>query len=117
MSNYGNPRAPLIPHCASRPYRNGNVLLMTVSRGCRYPGGADAAALSELRNACAGALRYAQERNAYADEGQGQAALVVSWQAAVEVTFTRRWDPGPGPCHIADCRSRPCKPCELWKQF
>ncbi|CAK0757624.1 hypothetical protein CVIRNUC_002556 [Coccomyxa viridis] len=58
----------------------------------RYPGGADAAALSALRDACAGALRYAQERNAYADEGQGQAALVVSWQAAVEVTFTRRYE-------------------------
>ena len=67
-----------------------HVLLITILREHRYPGGADATTLSELRDACAGAMRYAQERNAYADEGQGQAALVVSWQAAVEVTFTRR---------------------------
>ncbi len=50
----------------------------------------DAAALSELRDACAGAMRYAQEFNAYADESEGQAALVIAWQCVVEVTFTRR---------------------------
>ena len=60
---------------------------------CRYAGGADAAALSELRDACAGALRYAQEHNAYADEAEGQAALVIAWQCTVEVTFSRRCVP------------------------
>ena len=63
------------------------------SASCRYAGGADAAALSELRDACAGALRYAQEHNAYADEAEGQAALVIAWQCAVEVTFSRRCVP------------------------
>ena len=89
-------------YCGSRLSHTKNVLLMMATCGCRYPGGADAATLSELRDACAGAMRYAQERNAYADEGQGQAALVVSWQAAVEVTFTRRWALSPPPCHIAE---------------
>ena len=50
----------------------------------------DAAALSELRDACAGAMRYAQEFNAYTDESEGQAALIIAWQCVVEVTFTRR---------------------------
>jgi len=57
---------------------------------CRYPGGADGAALCELRDACAGAMRYAQEHNAYGDESEGQAALIIAWQCVVEVTFTRR---------------------------
>lgn len=56
----------------------------------RYPGGADGAALSELREACAGAMRFAQEHNAYVDESEGQAAMFIAWQSAVEVTFTRR---------------------------
>ena len=79
----------------------GSVSLVMIPCNRRYPGGVDAATLSELRDACAGALRYAQERNAYTDEGQGQAALLVSWQAAVEVTFTRRWVLGPEACHTA----------------
>lgn len=35
-------------------------------------------------------MRYAQEFNAYADESEGQAALIIAWQCVVEVTFTRR---------------------------
>ena len=39
-------------------------------------------------------MRYAQERNAYADESEGQAALIIAWQCVVEVTFTRRCGSG-----------------------
>lgn len=72
----------------------------------------DAAALSELRDACAGAMRYAQEFNAYADESEGQAALIIAWQCVVEVTFTRRCVFGHPSHHdaISDCVWCACLP-------
>ena len=56
----------------------------------RYPGGPGPGALEELREACRGAMRYAQKYNAYVEECGGQAALIRSWQTFVEITFTRR---------------------------
>lgn len=56
----------------------------------RYPGGPGPGALEELREACRGAMRYAQKYNAYVEECGGQAALIRAWQAFIEITFTRR---------------------------
>ena len=56
----------------------------------RYPGGPGPGALEELREACRGAMRYAQKYNAYVEECGGQAALIHAWQAFIEITFTRR---------------------------
>ena len=57
-------------------------------------------------------MRYAQGLNAYADESEGQAALIIAWQCVVEVTFTRRCGLGPlcRPCNYMSLIDRLASP-------
>lgn len=56
----------------------------------KYPGGPGPRVLEDLREACRGAMRYAQKQNAYLEEVGAQTALIRAWQAFIEIVFARR---------------------------